>query len=577
MQLDLSQVPFSRYGSYMAFSHLPQSAGRAEGLYLRSVHGNPPHPETLNEVFRLEVLVDGQPVPFEEAASPAVLRLIAGPGSIELCMPEPDLVRVRGEGVGLRLSMPTGMLDNAICRYGNRWQITHHGLQVQYMLSLVAGNLSVDAPWHTDRSTHIVIDFLPDADSGIFEGAVEEFAAAWHPRDYTEPFAECRTGVEALFEARRRSLPAVPPEYAAAAELAGYITWSCVVNPLGHLNRPAMLMSRNWMNSLGSWDHCFNALALALEHPQLAWDQFMIVFDHQDAGGALPNSLNDRQIVWTFCKPPIHGWALRWLMRHTGVVDDDRLREVYEPLSRWTQWWFDTRDDDHDSIPQYNHGNDSGWDNATVFGVMPPVESPDLPAYLVVQMDTLSEIAARLGRPRESDTWKARASTLRQVMFTHSWRADHFIALRSGDHEVVANGDSLLLYLPLVLGERLPKNILGRLVAGLTAEGRFLTPHGLATESVGSPLYESDGYWRGPIWAPATLLIVDGLAAAGETALACDIARRFCDMAARTGMAENYDALTGEGLRDRAYTWSASVFLILAHTVLLEQSGEPQP
>lgn len=34
---------------------------------------------------------------------------------------------------------------------------------------------------------------------------------------------------------------------------------------------------------------------------------------------------------------------------------------------------------------------------------------------------------------------------------------------------------------------------------------------------------------------------------------------------ARTGgFAENFDAQTGEGLRDRAYTWIAAVYLILA-------------
>jgi putative isomerase len=36
-------------------------------------------------------------------------------------------------------------------------------------------------------------------------------------------------------------------------------------------------------------------------------------------------------------------------------------------------------------------------------------------------------------------------------------------------------------------------------------------------------------------------------------------------MAARSGMAENFDAITGEGLRDPAYTWTSSVFLIFAH------------
>jgi glycogen debranching enzyme len=102
----------------------------------------------------------------------------------------------------------------------------------------------------------------------------------------------------------------------------------------------------------------------------------------------------------------------------------------------------------------------------------------------------------------------------------------------------------------------------------LKEKGHFLTRHGLATESPKSRYYQPDGYWRGPIWAPATLLIADGLAACGEKALARTIARRFCDLCAAGGMAENFDALSGAGLRDRAYTWTASVFLILGHDYL---------
>jgi hypothetical protein len=32
----------------------------------------------------------------------------------------------------------------------------------------------------------------------------------------------------------------------------------------------------------------------------------------------------------------------------------------------------------------------------------------------------------------------------------------------------------------------------------------------------------------------------------------------------RSGFAENFDALTGNGLRDRAYTWTAAAYLVLA-------------
>jgi glycogen debranching enzyme len=218
-------------------------------------------------------------------------------------------------------------------------------------------------------------------------------------------------------------------------------------------------------------------------------------------------------------------------------------------------------------MPQYNHGNDSGWDNATVFEVGPPAEGPDLSAYLIVQMHVLSEVAQILGKTKEADAWGGRAKIMLNLLVSHSWRGDRFVVPRSGDHEVFES-DSLLPFLPVVLGKRLPKRVLPKLVEGLKDEGRFLTGHGLATESLRSALYESDGYWRGPIWAPATMIIVDGLSDAGEEAFARELARRFCDMAARTGMAENYDAITGEGLRDRAYTWTSSVFLILAYEYL---------
>jgi glycogen debranching enzyme len=91
---------------------------------------------------------------------------------------------------------------------------------------------------------------------------------------------------------------------------------------------------------------------------------------------------------------------------------------------------------------------------------------------------------------------------------------------------------------------------------------------------VDSEDYTSDGYWRGPIWAPSTYLIHEGLADSGRPDLAETIARRFCDTIADAGMAENFDALTGQGLRDRAYTWTSSVFLLLAEDLARLDAAE---
>jgi glycogen debranching enzyme len=144
------------------------------------------------------------------------------------------------------------------------------------------------------------------------------------------------------------------------------------------------------------------------------------------------------------------------------------------------------------------------------------------------------------------------------------------LAKRSGTHESIES-DSLVLYVPLILGKRLPGHILNRLVGDIRNKG-FLTEYGLATELPESPFYRPDGYWRGPIWAPTTLLLVDGLLSSGQKELALEVARKFCAMATKSGMAENYDALTGESLRDPAFTWTSSVFLILGQLIATERN-----
>jgi len=60
------------------------------------------------------------------------------------------------------------------------------------------------------------------------------------------------------------------------------------------------------------------------------------------------------------------------------------------------------------------------------------------------------------------------------------------------------------------------------------------------------------------------MIVEAGLRAAGEVSLADEVSERFRRLCERSGFAENFDALTGDGLRDRAYTWTASVYLLLA-------------
>jgi putative isomerase len=561
IEFDISRVPFSSYGSYLGFSQFPNRNDTEKGLYLRDFHGGN------GSVFKLMLLDGKKPVPFVEIATPSVLHLKSAIGSVDICFETADSLRIRGRGVSLQLSAEPHALS--IETGSSHWQVaTRKG---KFMLWPLKGTLQMDAPWTGTNNVRVIATFKPDKRTQTFEGEIDTFVSVWQPHKATVDFDGAVQRVRTKYQCWLEDMPDVPRGYGRGAELAAYIDWESVVAPHGHFSRPAMLMSKNWMTNVWSWDQCFNAMALSFKDPELAWDQYMLPIDNQGPQGAFPDAFNDELLEWEFTKPPIQGWVLNWMLKHGMLIEREHLIQVYSSLSQWTRWHFLYRQDAYDGLLEYYNGDDSGWDNSTAFVSGVPVETPDLDAYLVVQMDTLSRIAKLLGKDHEATQWRVRSDNLLNLMINWLWKGNHFVALRSADHRPIES-HSLELYLPLVLGDRLPPQIRKRLVEGLAHPGRFLTKNGFATEALASKYYTPDGYWRGPIWAPITMILAESLDSVGEHQLAHEIRVDFCSMAQRSGMSENFDAITGTGLRDPAYTWTSSVYLILAHELLGNES-----
>ena len=545
---DLHDVPFSTFGSYMSVSALTgrRAPDDAAGLWVRSHHGGA-HP-----LFRIAPTSDGA----EADASPTLVCLAAGGGTIEMCFDGPGTLRLRGSGVGAAFRAARGAVTYAIS--DTLMAINVRAATRRYQVECLAGSLSRDE-WREAGRYFTRLRVAPD-DNGQWEVAVDEFSSTWVPRDRPD-FEACLNAAAEQFSTFLAAMPLAPDEFAEARELAAYINWSATVSPVGLLKRPAMLMSKNWMCNVWSWDHCFNAVALLPGQMDLAWDQMLVVADHQDEYGALPDSVNDVEIHFNFSKPPIHGWALGEMLRRTSAPPPaDVLASLYDSVARQVTWWLTHRREDGEVLPYYLHGNDSGWDNSTMFDQGVPLVAPDLAAFLVISCDELAVLAARVGRQDEAPRWRDQADKLLTALLEQLWNGNHFIALATPARTPVVC-ESLIPCIPILLGNRLPQQITDALVASCH---RFLTEWGLATEHPTSEAYTDDGYWRGPIWAPATYLIVCGLERSGEHALARDITRRFCRLCAVSGFAENFDARTGRPLCDRAYTWTASAFLLLA-------------
>ena len=554
----IQEVPFSYRGSWFDISPVIAEKTCAEDLHLVS------HQSGMHPVLRFEIRHGGARAEPAVVATPAMLSWRHEGGTIELIYQNPDTIRLRGTGLGLRIAAAARTLTPFAGTYLYRnpaddaHVFTSYETGRRYRITVLTGEPV------TDRGVELLgagdrhLD-LPQ-ESG-WEIAIEEYATAGPPYCADIPFdqvaADARTAFGSFVDA---VAPWRSPDTPAAA-LAAYVIWSATVTPGGFLARPAVLMSKHWMDKVWSWDHCFNAIALAAGDPELAWHQFMLPFDHQDPTGALPDSVTHSEVLYNFVKPPVHGWAFSHLRRLLPrPLTHDQLLTAYDRMSRWTCFWLDQRRVPGHDLPYYQHGNDSGWDNATTFDDGRVLQTADLAAFLVIQLHELAGLATELGETTDAEHWTTTAQTVNSAMLEHLWSGTRFIARRPADGQAVSS-TSLLDLMPIALGSELPEHVREQLTAALRAH---LTDNGLATEPVGSPHYDPDGYWRGPIWAPSTVLIEDGLRRGGHDDLADEISERFRALCEKSGFAENFDAETGVGLRDRAYTWTASSYLILA-------------
>ncbi|MFC7259245.1 amylo-alpha-1,6-glucosidase [Streptomyces lutosisoli] len=555
-------IPFSTHGSWFGISPVVAEQTYAEDLHLVS------HQNGMHAVLRLVPLdtATGDRAAARVEATPGLLSWIHPGGRIDLAYESPDTVRLRGTGIGLRVAAAAQTLTPFSGTYffpepvSGGYVFTSYETGRRYGITVLSGTVSdvsgAQALGSGDRGVTVTAE-----DGGVWEIAVEEYETGRRPYVPSAAFGK-------VAEAARNSfadfVDAVAPWRSSAtpaAELAAYVVWSATVRPAGLVTRPAVLMSKHWMDKVWSWDHCFNALALAPGCPELAWDQFALPFDHQDGSGALPDSVTHSEVLHNFVKPPIHGWALRRLrQRLPAPLSQAELAVAYDRLERWTDFWLTARRAPGAALAHYQHGNDSGWDNATTFDPERVVVTADLASFLILQLRELAELASEVGRPDDALRWTRTADATQAALLDRLWTGDRFVAQAVGDGSTWSSS-SLLDLMPIALGEHLPEDIAGVLADRIETH---LTPYGLATELPASPHYLADGYWRGPIWAPATVLIEDGLRRAGHHRLADDISARFRALCETHGFAENFDALTGTGLRDRAYTWTASSYLLLA-------------
>lgn len=562
----------SHYGSYMVLTYQKNTDPTKEGIYINSVRGKSKHHQN---ALKIIPTVNGVPVDYRYKATQFEITLSFIGGELQLCFEDSERIFIKGSGKGVGLILDTQPVFNFEYNYllGNAGEefciVNSYKNLTKYMIFAPNGsvkmmqNVFMDTTGSTNTADNMSsIHVNSNDDSEEFLCVVEDVPThGGKPEKREYSFEEALAKSNSHFQEFLAKQPVVPQGYEETLRAAAYLNWTCIVNDQGLLKRKAMYMSNANFPGVWSWDNAFNALALAGVDNELAWDQIQLLFDHQDKLGQIPGSISDTTIRWNFSKPPVQGLFVLKMMEKMTLTHE-QLEKIFSQIEKHVQFYLGYKDYNEDGICEYHHGNDSGQDNSTVFKDADIIDSPDLTAFLIKSMDMLAVVAEKLNRTKEKEYWETEATRFTEK-FCKYFLVDGLPVARYTRNQEVIESKSILPLVSIILTSKLPEDARKKIIRTLTGTS-YLTQWGIATEAIDSPLYEEDAYWRGPIWAPTTLLFVEALEECGENEAATEVAYKFLELCKKSGFAENFHAETGEGLRDLAHTWTSSVFIHLA-------------
>ena len=553
MIIDLAHNHYSAYGWELALAPEPQERRLAIHSCRRAFG------EDL--MWHLQAERAGAPIAWRARAGIDGVVLEGDDASVRLTPEGRDGMIIEAEGCDLWLSMPKHFGYGALAR-ADRALVLSSQAHNYTGVAVAVGRIALHGPEEALSTGHRRprgSDLRLHAVDGRLRLRLDISAREPDPRrpaPTADAAAKAADGVRRDWERFIKDLAVAHPQ----AELAWWTLWSAFARAEEPFAADACLMSKRFMCKVWSWDHCFNAIALAATRPQQALEQFLLPFHLQAPSGALPDCFGyNAEVIWAVSKPPIHGWAFAQMLDRHAYGPDDLLR-VYRHLERWSGYYRICRDLDGDGLPEVPMGCDS-QDNGAAFLGSFFVASPDVAAYLALQDRCLARIARLLGWSDEAARWEALGRATVEALIDRLWDGGEFFC-RDRDGRRLPERHASVLVMPLCLGELLPSEVRATTAARLERE--FLGSYGVASQAFASPLYRDDEYWLGTVWAPLQLLLCDGLAAGGRDDLARRVAGGYLAACRKAGgFYEGFDARQGIGQRAQAYSWSASVALEL--------------
>jgi putative isomerase len=265
LTFDILKVPFSFYGSYMAIlKHSGLTKHDETGFFIHDVSGK--YLWENNSIFKITPVKNGREISCQTRFAPFKLIISGENGTCEICFEDHNTLRFRCTNMDLKLQCVQKVFSTSSSLRKGQWTIP------DYIVTSIEGN----ATQTTDSNNYCTFSFTPGSKL-IVEFAVENTVSRLDKRVYDTPFDACILQSKEQVQQLYAKCPSLPEKYENTRKLALYLNWSSVVAPRDNMIRFGMLMSKNWMWGIWSWDNCFNALAAAYTNPDLVWQQIQLI------------------------------------------------------------------------------------------------------------------------------------------------------------------------------------------------------------------------------------------------------------------------------------------------------------
>jgi hypothetical protein len=445
-------------------------------------------------------------------------------GFAQVCFDNENLIRIRGRGISFRLFAALQQHESANPRLDGTYQASIEEAG-ECLFVPVNGNLDFDSEWDYSHMgcKDLTLEAQPD-NNGEFELAIHFADSNACRQEIYRPFDECVAEAQADYDKWYAMYPPVPSRYEDTKKISVYAIWICYIAPKGLLTKNIVLFDKR-NTSAFSWHQAYHALTIAKDADK-AVEIMLAMFEYQDEYGEIPDLMDDKFMNILATKPPFHGYALLKMFENLGdKLTAAHCEAMYGPLSRWYDWWMTFRDTDGDGVPQYNQGCESGNDFSPMLEKGIPVECPDLMAYLILLSEGLAKLAARIGKFDEERAWSEKSKRMLETLINEFWDGEKFIARLSSSHEIV-EFEETDAYVPIMLGKRLPQNILDKMAKYLLDPEKYYSPKGFRSVP---KQYKDGAALPGFIGGFEQIKIIPGLYEAGYREAARAALVGFCE------------------------------------------------